>query len=76
MECTCSSDSLQSQCKLHSVYTVYTAGALQFKLGPYKGRWAHFNVKLHFYKINLPTIIGIQLLHGVGENIVTLYKPV
>ena len=31
------------------VQSWYTAGALQFKLGPYKGRWAHFNIKLHFY---------------------------
>ena len=31
---------------------------------------------LDFYIINLPTITGIQLLHGLGANIVTLYKPV
>ena len=31
------------------VHCRYTAGALQFRLGHGKGRWARFNVKLHFY---------------------------
>ncbi len=30
------------------VHLRYTAGACQFRLGHDKGRWAHFNVKLHF----------------------------
>ena len=29
----------------------------------------------NFYIINLPTIIAIQILDGVGENILKLYKP-
>ncbi len=29
-----------------------------------------------FHIINLPTIIAIQFLDGVGENIVKLYRPV
>ncbi len=31
------------------VHSRYTAGALLFSLGPNKGRWAHFNVKLQFF---------------------------
>ncbi len=39
-------DLMQPTFSLHSMYTAVT---LQFKLGPNKGRWAHFNVKLHFW---------------------------
>ncbi len=40
---------------LHVHYR-YTTGILQFKLGPIKGRWAHFNVKLHFWRLILTKI--------------------
>ena len=36
------------------VHPQYTAGALQFRLGHDKGRWAHFNVKLHFFQFVFP----------------------
>ncbi len=46
----CKANAANIQPTLH-VHSRYTAGALQFKLGPNKGRWAHFNVKLHFFLI-------------------------
>ncbi len=40
------------QSTLH-VHPQYTVGALQFRLGHGKGRWAHFNVKLHFFVVKM-----------------------
>ncbi len=39
-----------------SLHCMHTPGTLQFRLGHEKGRWAHFNVKLHFLsqKVNTP----------------------
>ncbi len=34
-------------------------------------RRIHTNLSPNFYIINLPSIIGIQFIDGVGENIVT-----
>ncbi len=36
----------------------------------------HENLFLNFYIINLPTIIVIQFIDGVGENIVKQYNPI
>ncbi len=33
------------------------------------------DLSLNFHIIYLPSIIGIGLLHGVGENIMTEYNP-
>ena len=35
--------------------------------------FTHENLFPNFYIINLPSIIGIQLIDGVGENIVKPY---
>ena len=37
---------------------------------------AHENLFPNFYIINLPPIIGIQFIDGVGENIVEQYNPI
>ncbi len=34
------------------------------------------NLFANLYIINLPSIIGIQFIDGVGENIVKLYNPI
>ncbi len=36
----------------------------------------HENLFPNFYIINVPSIIGIQFIDGVGESIVKLYNPI
>ena len=36
----------------------------------------HENLFHKLYIINMPSIIGIQFIDGVGENIVKLYNPI
>ncbi len=40
------------------------------------GRITHENLFPNFYIINLLSIIDIQFIDGVGENIVKLYNPI
>ncbi len=50
-----------------SLHCMCTPGTLQFKLGHYKGRWALFNVKLHFLPLN------DALCDRFGQNLASVF---